>query len=84
MIVKLGGLGHITTAIDSNFESVQRYACRTIYRLAAHQEIQAQCIDAGIIPALNKLCYVSSALVRKYAVMSICNISGILLTLIYL
>ena len=65
----------ITQAIDSNFESVQRYACRAIYRLAAHSEIQSLCIDAGIVPALNKLSYSPSALVRKFAVMSLCNIS---------
>ena len=59
MIAKLGGLVAISLALDSSFESCQRFACRCMYRLSAHQELQRQCLDSGAVPPLSKLCYSS-------------------------
>ena len=52
MIVRLGGLSFIARAIESEFESVQRFACRVIYRLAAHTEIQSE-VSRNLYPHMH-------------------------------
>ena len=72
---KIGGLGAITQSLASEFESCQRFACRVLYRLSAHSDIQTSVVDNGAIPLLNGLLKKESPLIRKYAVMCLCNIS---------
>jgi hypothetical protein len=36
MIANLGGIKHFAAALESPFESCQRFACRVLYRIAAH------------------------------------------------
>lgn len=71
----MGGLAIITKSLASEFESCQRFACRVLYRLSAHSEIQTAVVDNGAIPLLNGLLYKESPLLRKFAVMCLCNIS---------
>ena len=50
LIVKLGGLPYIVKAIDSSFESCQRFAARVVYRLCAHADIQVRLIHLPKLP----------------------------------
>ena len=72
----MGGLGVITRCLASEFETCQRFACRVLYRLSAHSDIQTSVVDNGAIPLLNGLLQKESPLIRKFAVMCLCNISN--------
>lgn len=58
-------------------ESILKYACRCLYRLASSSsDIQRAILNTGnAISKLNYLCESNSVLVRKYAVMALCNVS---------
>jgi hypothetical protein len=55
MICKIGGLPVVSASLESGFESVQRFACRVLYRLTAHALIQSTLVDVGAIPSINRL-----------------------------
>lgn len=75
LIFQLGGLSHLLRAAKSRYESCHIYVCRCLYRLASHRAIQPSIIDAGFIPLLNAYCNSASMMLRKYAIMSICNVA---------
>tara|TARA_B110000971_G_C19980200_1_gene486982 strand:- start:777 stop:932 length:156 start_codon:yes stop_codon:yes gene_type:complete len=42
--------------LESDFGTCQQFACRALYRLAAHIDNQARIVDAGGLVGLIKLC----------------------------
>jgi hypothetical protein len=76
MIVKLGGLSIIQRMLENEFETVQRYTCRLLYRLAAHSELQEQMMIPSVLTLLNELLRGDSSLIRKYILMIYCNLSS--------
>jgi hypothetical protein len=76
MIVKLGALSIVQPMLESEFETVKRYICRLLYRLAAHQELQEQMIIPSVMKLLNELLRGDSILIRKYILMTYCNLSS--------
>lgn len=64
------------TKFTASHERIYEYACRSLYRLASSDaSIQIDIVQQGIVSTLNKLCLGNNPTVRKYIIMTLCNLS---------